>query len=117
MVKTKKVADFLTRYPVPPHGDFVVWLGITKGNTLDSWRWQYGTRGEVDFSLFDVKYKPDNGNGGEPENCVAVNNKMKAYDSQCDSQMSYICEKDLPPASALGPEPDTLGPTVWLLYV
>ena len=108
MVKSKKVADSLTRGPVPPHRDFVVWLGMKTGDTLDSWSWQYGTRGEVDFSFFDVKDGPDKGNGGEPENCVAVNNKMKAYDSLCNSQVSYICEKDLPPVSALGPKPDSV---------
>ena len=109
VVKTRKVADFistlkdLTSHPWP-----YVWLGMHLGDTMDSWRWEDGSGDKVDFSVFNITDEPDNGGGEKPENCVAINKMMHAYDSQCDQRMPYICEKDLAPVSALGPLPDSV---------
>ena len=106
VVNTKKVADFIPEIYTLNYG--VVWLGMQVGDTVDSWRWQGGSRDKVDFSVFDYRSEPDNGGGAEPENCVAVDNLASAYDSRCDEKMPYICEKDLAPVTALGDKPGSV---------
>ena len=108
VVKTRKVAELLSTFTIPYSWHPYVWLGMQLGDTMDSWTWQDGSGDKVDFSVFNIRDEPDNGGGEKPENCVAINGMNHAYDSQCDEDMPYICEKDLAPVTALGPKPDSV---------
>ena len=104
MIKTKDTAQFISLLTLLDESqNFYMWLGMEVGDTMDSWRWVDGTK--VDFSVFNRKNQPDNGNGKKPENCVAVNSMLNAYDNRCDRLDHFICEKDLPPVGVVSLDP------------
>ena len=102
MVKTQRIADFIAKtyeFKSLPGYSAYFWLGLSKNDGLSSWRWYDHTL--VDFSVFGKSDEPDNGDGDGPENCVALNSQLLAFDTSCDENKHFVCEKDLAPVSAL----------------
>ncbi|GFO48723.1 C-type lectin c [Plakobranchus ocellatus] len=102
VVKTEKVIEFFSAF-LKQHrlGYRSWWIGMRlSSKTFGQWEWV--DRSKVDFSLFGLKEEPNNGNGKEPENCVAIGTLGMAFDETCDSKIHFICEKELPPISFEG---------------
>ncbi|GFO48715.1 C-type lectin c [Plakobranchus ocellatus] len=99
VIKTEKVIEFFSAFEKQHRLNYRSWwIGMRlSSKTLGQWEWV--DQSKVDFSLFHLKEEPNNGNGNEPENCVAIGTLGMAFDQICDSKSHFICEKELPPIS------------------